>query len=166
MASQGFSIGDVAGRSGFSRSALRYHESIGLLEPPERVSGRRRYDARALDRLLLIETAQAAGFTLEEIGVLLEGFPARTPISARWKALAATKRAELELQAKRIQAMQDLLGHIENCDCGTRLPAQPRSGSSTQQTGRWTRDRAEGVSGVVTTHLATRPSRLKASSRQ
>ena len=53
-------------------STLRYYESIGLLPAPQRVSGRRRYDAGVLQRLEIIRTAQQAGFTLAELRVLFD----------------------------------------------------------------------------------------------
>src|SRR5215211_6702121 len=47
---------------------IRYYETIGLLDPPQRTaSGYRNYDANAADRLGFIRAAQAAGLTLGEI---------------------------------------------------------------------------------------------------
>jgi DNA-binding transcriptional MerR regulator len=43
-------IGEVAER------ADRYHEEIGLLPEPERVSGQRRYDETVLRRLTVIRS--------------------------------------------------------------------------------------------------------------
>ena len=110
-------IGEVARQSGFTHSALRYYESIGLLAAPERVNGRRSYAPAALDQLTLIRTSRAVGMTLEEIAVLFHGFPKRTPASARWKRLASAKREELDAQARRIDSMRELLRHLEGCQC-------------------------------------------------
>ena len=47
-----YTIGEIAGRSGFTASALRYYEGIGLLEPATRTeAGYRLYDDQALSRL-------------------------------------------------------------------------------------------------------------------
>jgi DNA-binding transcriptional MerR regulator len=63
-----YTIGDVAERSGFSASALRYYEEIGLLEPSGRsVGGYRLYDERALARLAFIARAKQLGSSLQEI---------------------------------------------------------------------------------------------------
>jgi MerR family transcriptional regulator, copper efflux regulator len=63
-----YTIGDIAERSGFSASALRYYEEIGLVEPSGRSSGGYRlYDDRALARLAFIARAKALGCSLEEI---------------------------------------------------------------------------------------------------
>ena len=36
-------ISEVARQAGIRASAIRYYESVGLLPPPQRVSGQRRY---------------------------------------------------------------------------------------------------------------------------
>jgi MerR-like DNA binding protein len=43
------SIGDVAREAGVSASRIRYYESIGILPAAERLSGKRRYRADAVD---------------------------------------------------------------------------------------------------------------------
>lgn len=44
-------FGEVAQQAGIQPSAIRYYESEGLLPAPERVNGRRKYDARVLQRI-------------------------------------------------------------------------------------------------------------------
>ena len=111
------SIGAVAQRSGFSAPTLRYYESIGLLPRTERVGGRRRYDQSVLDRLDVVRLAKAVGLTLDETRELLDGFPPRTPAANRWKRFADEKLAELDVQARRIESIRSLLGHLPDCDC-------------------------------------------------
>ncbi|HLU10628.1 MAG TPA: MerR family transcriptional regulator [Oceanobacillus sp.] len=41
-------IGEMANMIGVQTSTLRYYESIGILPPPRRVSGRRRYSRDVL----------------------------------------------------------------------------------------------------------------------
>ncbi len=112
-------IGAVARQASTTTSAIRFYESIGLLPPPARVNGRRRYNASALQRLAVIDRARKAGFTLSEIQELFFGFVVGTPPAARWEALAQRKLAELEAQLTRIQAMQDLLHEGLRCGCLT-----------------------------------------------
>ena len=38
-------IGEVVRRTGKAASTIRYYEEIGLITPPERISGRRHYPA-------------------------------------------------------------------------------------------------------------------------
>lgn len=61
-------IGELATSTGMPAKTIRYYETIGLLDPPQRtISGYRNYDATAADRLGFIRAAQAAGLTLGEI---------------------------------------------------------------------------------------------------
>jgi MerR family redox-sensitive transcriptional activator SoxR len=60
-------IGQVAAQADVRTSAIRYYEDVGVLPTPERVGGRRRYTVDVLRRLAIIDVAQRAGFTLDEI---------------------------------------------------------------------------------------------------
>ncbi len=66
-------IGEVARRAGVRTSALRYYEEVGVLPPPERKSGQRRYDETVLARLAVVRLAQELGFTVAEIRALGRG---------------------------------------------------------------------------------------------
>ena len=112
-----WTIGEVARRAGLRPSAVRYYESLGLLLPPRRVNGRRRYTQEVLQHLAVIQVAQQAGFTMAEIGVLLHGFAADVAPSARWRALAQQKLPEVEALIQRAQAMKSLLEEGLNCGC-------------------------------------------------
>lgn len=114
-----YSIGEVARRVGLSTSALRYYETLGLLTPAERLSGRRRYDQEALDRLAMIDVAQRAGFSLREAKLLLDGLQADTPPTDEWRQLAQQKVAEVDELLARTEAMRALLHTWLQCDCLT-----------------------------------------------
>jgi MerR family redox-sensitive transcriptional activator SoxR len=113
----GLTIGDVARRAGLSPSAIRYYESVGLVEPERRSGGRRLYGEVAVERLALISFAKDAGFTLDEIRQLIAGFPEETPAGARWTELATSKLAELEEELQRIEVMRGALLRIMHCRC-------------------------------------------------
>jgi MerR family redox-sensitive transcriptional activator SoxR len=110
-------IGELARRAGMSPSAIRYYESVGLVEPDRRRSGRRLYGNLAVERLALISFAKEMGFSLDEVRQLLTGFPEDTPASARWTELATSKLAELEAEAQRIEVMRGALQRIMRCRC-------------------------------------------------
>jgi MerR family transcriptional regulator, redox-sensitive transcriptional activator SoxR len=118
---ESMSIGQVASRAGVRPSALRYYESVGLLPPPERKNGRRRYDGEVLrevlDRLAVVRVAQQAGFTISEIRMLLDGFTEDTPPSERWRVLAQAKLPEVEALVERALGMKDLLERGLRCEC-------------------------------------------------
>ncbi len=63
-----YTIGEVAERTGFTASALRYYEGIGLVAPAARTDARYRlYDDAAVARLAFIARAKELGCSLEEI---------------------------------------------------------------------------------------------------
>ena len=66
-------IGEAAKAAGVAPTTLRYYEREGLVKPTARsAAGYRLYDREAAQRLRFIRSAQAVGFTLEDIGLLLE----------------------------------------------------------------------------------------------
>ncbi len=112
-------IGAVARRSGLGPSALRYYESAGLLPPPLRVGGQRRYDAGVLDRLAVIRLVRGAGFTIAETRTLLHGIAPDTPPPDRWRRLAAARLPEVEALIARAQGMRRILETGLRCECAT-----------------------------------------------
>jgi MerR family transcriptional regulator, redox-sensitive transcriptional activator SoxR len=83
-------IGELAARSGLPTSTLRYYDRIGLVPATGRSGGQRRYDPKVLQRLRSVTLCQRAGFSLEEIGRLLDG-------GRPWQALAGRKVEELQV---------------------------------------------------------------------
>jgi DNA-binding transcriptional MerR regulator len=93
-------IQDVAAETGLTSRAIRYYEEMGLLEPAARSEGAYRlYDASDLERLRYIkELRDDAGFSLAQIGQLLEDEAARERNRERFRATQdpAERRAILE----------------------------------------------------------------------
>jgi MerR family redox-sensitive transcriptional activator SoxR len=112
-------IGEVARRAGVRASAIRYYEEAGLLEAPERVGGKRRYDEGVLRRLALIGGAKRAGFTLGEIHTLLHGFPAGIGATQRWQALASEKLVEVDEAIAQLRETRELLEEALRCECAS-----------------------------------------------
>lgn len=109
-------IGTAAAWAGVATSALRYWEDRGLIRPARR-GGRRVYDDAALDRLSLVLLAQRAGFALQEIRQLLNGFPPRASAGERWRALVDRKQAEVEAKLEELRRMLDVLALLARCEC-------------------------------------------------
>lgn len=66
-------ISEAAQRAGVSAPTIRYYEEIGLLPKPRRSgAGYRRYTDATVEELRFIRKAQAIGFTLDEIGEILQ----------------------------------------------------------------------------------------------
>ncbi|MBZ0281559.1 MAG: MerR family transcriptional regulator [Anaerolineae bacterium] len=110
-------IGEVAKRAGIETSAIRYYESVGLIPPPKRVNGRRRYAPTVLRRLGLIQLARGAGFRIGELQVLFTGFSEDTPASIRWQTLATEKVAEMDALIERTQLARIWLMEALKCQC-------------------------------------------------
>ena len=107
--------GEVAEQAGVKTSLIRYYEEIGLLPEPERVSGHRRYDASILRRLTVIDVAQRAGMTLDEIRVLVEHGNAQ--MGDQLRDLAARKLPEIRALIERAQRVEHWLQTATGCDC-------------------------------------------------
>ena len=107
----------MAELAGLRKSAIRYYEEIGLLEPAERVSGQRVYDPSVLRRLAVIDVSQRAGLSLDEIRELVDA--GASPTSDRLQAIASQKLPEVEALISRAEAMRDWLKTAEGCGCQT-----------------------------------------------
>ena len=89
-------IGGLARAGGVGVETVRYYQRRGLLRTPARGDGVRRYGAEDARRLRFIRSAQAAGFTLEQIGELL----ALDAGEDRGRALALAQERLVELDAR------------------------------------------------------------------
>ena len=112
-------IGEVARRAGVATSQIRYYERIGMLPPPERLSGQRRYTPDVLGRLSFIGVAQTAGFKLREIKELMAGIDDRGGLAEGMRMLSARKLEEVEALLKRTQAVKGWLEVATECGCAT-----------------------------------------------
>jgi DNA-binding transcriptional MerR regulator len=103
-------IGEVAKRTGMSAPAIRYYESIGLLRAPERsAAGYRRYPESAVAELLFVRKAQLLGFSLDEIGGILQLSRAGEAPCARVRSLAREHLGALDERIRQLQRFRDQL---------------------------------------------------------
>ena len=112
-------IGEVARRAGIATSSIRYYERVGLLPPPERVHGQRRYDADVLGKLGFIGVAQSAGFKLREIKDLIDGVDSADGMAEQMRSLSARKLDEVEVLLEQTKAMKGWLEVAKECGCAT-----------------------------------------------
>jgi len=108
-------IGEVARRAGVRVSLIRYYEEVGLLPEPPRLSGQRRYDDTVLRRLAVIDVAQRAGLTLDEIRELVEH--GNDPMSERLREVADRRLPEIDALIDRAQRVRTWLQLASGCDC-------------------------------------------------
>jgi DNA-binding transcriptional MerR regulator len=107
-----YTIGEVAGRSGFTASALRYYDGIGLVTPTNRTgAGYRVYDDHTLARLAFIARAKQLGCSLEEITDLVDiwGSDRCGPVQRRFHELVTTKIAVAQTQIADLAAFTSQL---------------------------------------------------------
>ncbi|GAA4405718.1 helix-turn-helix domain-containing protein [Quisquiliibacterium transsilvanicum] len=104
-------ISEVARKSGVAASALRYYERIGLIRSVGPGGVRRSFSPAVLDQLALIALGQSAGFSLDEIRVMLT--PGGEPNLDR--AVLAAKADELECTVRRLRAVIEGLRHAAVC---------------------------------------------------
>ena len=111
-------IGQAAKKSGLTSKMIRYYEGIGLLPEAGRSdSGYRQYSSQDLHTLAFIKRSRDLGFSLEEVGRLLELWQDRQRASADVKALArdhidALNRKIAELAGLR-DTLQELVDHCQ-----------------------------------------------------
>jgi DNA-binding transcriptional MerR regulator len=94
-------IGELASATGLTVRTLRHYDQIGLLQPQTRTeSGYRIYGEAEVRRLQQIRSLQALGFSLEQIGTMLDGNNAPLPEVIGWQ-LEAIDRELATLQRVR-----------------------------------------------------------------
>lgn len=101
-------IAAVTRLTGLTARALRFYEARGLVEPLRTASGRRHYDAAALERLNLILSLKKAGLTLAQI----QRLTANRRIDLN--GLITAQLDHLEAQARRISEAQTLLISVKS----------------------------------------------------
>ena len=114
-------IGKLAAAGGVGVETIRFYQRKGLLEAPPRAGGIRHYGAQDVRRLKFIRQAQAAGFTLSEIGELLELDASED--RSRVRELARTRIKALDGRIGELKRARDALNRLaRECGDGTSGP--------------------------------------------
>lgn len=120
-------IGELAKRTGLTNSRIRFYESAGLLKTVDRrPNGYRTYPPEAVMVLELITTAQAAGFSLDEIRKLLppglDRWDHGSLVEALRGKIADIEALEVRLaqsKAQLVALLQDIEAKPNDIDCAT-----------------------------------------------
>ncbi|MDI1434590.1 helix-turn-helix domain-containing protein [Polyangium sorediatum] len=104
-------IAEVARRSGVPASTLRFYEEKGLITSIGRRGLRRLFDPGVLERLALIALGRTAGFSLDEIALMIA--PDGRPRIDRQRLMA--KAEELDATIRDLCAIRDGLRHAAAC---------------------------------------------------
>jgi len=111
-------IGDFSKLSRVSVKTLRFYDEMGLLKPIEvdRFTGYRFYEFDQLPRLYRILALKDLGFSLEEIGHLLEENLSTEQMRGMLKLRQAEIRQRVEEEAERLERVERWLRQIEQED--------------------------------------------------
>lgn len=118
-------IGELAKTAGVTTKTIRYYESIGVLDEPQRTeSGYRTYGPGAIERLDFVRQAQSSGLALAEIRSILEikddGGQACQHTTALLRGHLDELDArivELEAAREELRAMYERAGSLDPAEC-------------------------------------------------
>ncbi|WP_309627286.1 helix-turn-helix domain-containing protein [Brevundimonas sp.] len=108
-------IAELARQTGLRASTLRYYEEKGLIASSGRRGLKRLFDPGVRQRLSLIALGQAAGFSLDELGVLLAAQAPGAPFVAIDKTQLRARAVELNRRIEALSRMRDGLLHASAC---------------------------------------------------
>ena len=110
-------IGQLAEAAGVHVETIRYYQQLGLMPRPARAHGAvRRYGDDAVSRLRFIKRAQALGFSLDEVKLLLELSVGEH--CAETRTLARRKLALVDQKIADLRGLQDALNRLVRA-CGS-----------------------------------------------
>ena len=103
-------IGEAASESGVPAKTIRYYESIGLIPPAVRAkNGYRNYSPFDIETLKFIQHARRLGFSVKDVGGLLELWWDKSRTSADVKALALKHISDVEKRIAKLQSIRNTL---------------------------------------------------------
>ena len=118
MASDELTIGELARRSGVSRSALRFYEEQGLIRARRTDGNQRRYERAMLRRIAFIQAGKSAGIPLRRIHAALATLPEnRIPTRRDWERLSKRWRQDLDARIATLEALRGRLSTCIGCGC-------------------------------------------------
>src|SRR5262249_32464633 len=105
-----YTVGQLSRAADVPTSTVRYYERVGLLQPDGRSSGNYRvYSLAALKRLRFIRAAQATGFTLDDVTVLLNLRDGTTAPCPEVQTLIQERLADTEQRLTDLHHVQRVL---------------------------------------------------------
>ncbi len=112
------SIGELANRTGFAITAIRFYESEGLVSSTRNASGHRRFKRGDIRRLAFIKISQNLGFSLSEIRDTLSTLPdRRTPTKRDWERLSKHFAQQIDQRISGLVQLRENLSTCIGCGC-------------------------------------------------
>ena len=119
-------ISEAAAASGVSAKMIRHYEAVGLVQKPRRTSANyRTYAESDVHVLRFVRAARDLGFSMSQIGELLDLWRDRRRPSRKVKALATAHVRELERRIAELQAMKSTLEALAQHCHGDERPDCP-----------------------------------------
>lgn len=119
-------ISQAAAASGVSAKMIRHYEAIGLVQKPRRTSSNYRvYSDSDVHVLGFVRAARDLGFSMREIGELLDLWRDRKRPSRKVKALVTAHVRELERRIAELQSMKSTLEQLAHHCHGDERPDCP-----------------------------------------
>ncbi len=111
-------ISAIAQRSGVKASALRYYESLGLIESVRTEASHRRFRRSVLRRVAYIVFAQKVGFQLEEIAAQLGQLSDhRGPSVDEWPRISDVWMQRVDERIAELTRLRESLKECIGCGC-------------------------------------------------
>ena len=106
-----YKIGELAKKAGVATTTVRYYERRGLLHPATRAgSGEYRvYGEDELTQLRFIRTAQASGFALEDVAILLGLRDCQTTPCQEVQTVIETRLDDVKRRVSDLQRVERVL---------------------------------------------------------
>jgi len=121
-----YSIGRAAELSGVTSKMIRHYEALELIPKAARTVGDYRvYSAADVHTLRFVRRARTLGFSMDEIGRLLNLWHDQRRASAEVKRLAQKHIAELDSKIEELQAMRATLADLAQHCRGDGRPECP-----------------------------------------
>lgn len=105
-----YTISQLAHAAGVPTTTVRYYERVGLVQPEDRSVGNYRlYSDESLQKLKFIRTAQAIGFTLDDVKALLSTPDSSAASCRQVQSLLEARLAEVAQRLKDLRHVQQVL---------------------------------------------------------
>jgi Cu(I)-responsive transcriptional regulator len=106
-------ISQAADQSGVSAKAIRYYESIALIQPARRSgNGYRDFGADDVHKLRFIARARGLGFSVAEVADLLALYRDKSRASAQVRGLAANAIGRIEDKIDELRSISTALSEL------------------------------------------------------
>lgn len=106
-------IGRLAKASGVKVTTIRYYESVGLIDPPDRSEGGQRiYGREAVERMRFIRHARDLGFPLEAVRELIALSRNEERSCAEIDEIARRHAADVNERIKRLKSLERELNRM------------------------------------------------------